>query len=82
MTQFIFYFYRIIPRTTEPDYVAIIRDWGCYSQLGKKGGRQTLSLKKGCAGNVGIPIHEFMHAIGICRFKNLLMEKIGKKFNI
>jgi len=55
---------RIIPRSNEKDYVAIYRGSGCHSKLGKQGGRQSLSLDKGCAYNVGTPIHEFMHAIG------------------
>ena len=56
--------YRIIPRTTERDYIFIDRGTGCSSQVGKQGGSQRLSLKSGCADSVGIPTHEFMHAIG------------------
>jgi len=55
---------RIIPRTTEKDYVGVYRGTGCHSQLGKRGGKQPLSLAKGCASTVGTPVHEFMHAIG------------------
>merc|ERR1712110_699368 len=55
---------RVIPRTTETDYVSIFRGSGCWSYLGKVGGKQELSLKKGCAWSVGTPIHELMHAIG------------------
>jgi len=55
---------RIIPRTTEPDYIAIHRGEGCWSKLGKTGGKQQLSLAKGCAYDVGTPVHELMHAIG------------------
>ena len=36
----------------------------CWSEVGKLGNRQDLSLGYNCAGNVGIPIHELMHAIG------------------
>ena len=46
------------------DYLDIIRDGGCWSWVGKRGGRQELSLEGTCAWYVGIPIHEFMHAIG------------------
>ena len=60
---------RIIPRTTEADYISIHRGVGCTSWVGKQGGKQLLSLARGsgtysCASNVGVPMHEFMHAIG------------------
>ena len=42
----------------------IIRDGGCWSYLGKQGGKQELSLANGCANLIGIPVHELMHAIG------------------
>ena len=38
---------------------------GCWSWVGRTGGKQELSLKSGsCAYQVGTPIHELMHAIG------------------
>ena len=47
---------------------------GCWSYVGKQGGKQKLSLLAGqmhggnvyggCATQVGTPIHELMHAIG------------------
>ena len=54
-----------MPRRSERDYIHIVRKDGCSSWVGRYGGRQALSLGKGCAANVGIPIHELMHAIGI-----------------
>ena len=62
-------FKRFVPRTTEEDYIHIISDSGCWSNVGKVGGKQSISLKAysdggGCASQVGTPIHEFMHAIG------------------
>ena len=58
-------YFRIIPRTTEFDYISIYRGEGCTSWVGKHGGKQLLSLARGgCASNVGVPMHEFMHAIG------------------
>ena len=47
----------------------MISDSGCWSQVGKTGGKQELSLKARsdggwCAYSVGTPIHELMHAIG------------------
>lgn len=50
-------------RTTESSYINIIRDAGCYSYVGKLGGRQDLSLDTGCFIN-GIVEHEFLHALG------------------
>ena len=58
------------------DNVSIMRGGGCYSSLGKRGGKQDLSLAQGCTYSVGTPIHEFMHAIGIYQFQNSLMEII------
>lgn len=52
------------PRTTaDNDYVYIMPDRGCYSMVGRTGGRQTLSLGNGCI-QKGIIIHEMMHAVG------------------
>ena len=64
---FIFHFkpdFRIIDRNGEKDYIDITQGRGCYSHIGRIGGRQVLSLGDGCARNVGTPLHEFMHAIG------------------
>jgi len=54
---------RIIPRTKEVNYIQIIDDGGCYSNVGMIGGAQRLSLGDGC-GVTGIILHEFMHALG------------------
>ncbi|CAD5214472.1 unnamed protein product [Bursaphelenchus okinawaensis] len=52
------------PRTAnDKDYVYIMPDRGCYSMVGRTGGRQTLSLGNGCI-QKGIIIHEMMHAVG------------------
>ena len=65
---------RFVERSTENDYLHIIhvhpnpKKRGCWSYLGKLGGKQELSLgrktRSGCADKIGTPIHEFMHAIG------------------
>ncbi|XP_043203448.1 zinc metalloproteinase nas-15-like [Amphibalanus amphitrite] len=57
---------RVIPLTpgyTEYDHVHVTKDEGCFSSVGKKGGRQELSLGQGCIFK-GIVMHEFMHAAG------------------
>ena len=56
------------PRSNETDYIWITKDMGCYSYLGKIGGKQTVSFQ-GSIGRVGcflegIIVHEFIHAIG------------------
>jgi len=55
---------RMVPRTSQRDYVTVIKDGGCYSYVGRIGGPQKLSLDRGCLYDVGTSMHEFMHAIG------------------
>lgn len=54
---------RWVPQTTEYDYVYFIKDRGCYSNVGKSGGEQVISLGANCVYK-GIVIHEMMHAVG------------------
>ncbi|XP_036449085.1 meprin A subunit beta-like [Colossoma macropomum] len=51
------------PRTTEKDYISVESLTGCWSYIGKIGGRQQLSIGNGC-GYIGIVKHEFLHALG------------------
>merc|ERR1719452_323841 len=53
----------MVKRTTETDYVNIVREGGCWSYVGRIGGVQKVSLASGCVWN-SIIIHEFMHAAG------------------
>ena len=54
----------MVGRTSQRDYVSIFKGSGCWSYIGRQGGRQMLSLRTGCANSVGVVIHEFMHALG------------------
>ncbi|XP_065649630.1 hatching enzyme 1.2 isoform X3 [Hydra vulgaris] len=54
---------KFVERTTEPSYISFIRDVGCYSLIGKQGGKQDISLGQGC-GYKGIALHEIMHTLG------------------
>ncbi|KHJ88653.1 astacin [Oesophagostomum dentatum] len=55
--------FRFTERTNEPDFLAIVPLDGCYSYVGKVGGRQVLSLAPDCVADY-IVWHEVMHAIG------------------
>jgi hypothetical protein len=50
-------------RTNEPDYVRFINGSGCYSNIGRKGGVQDISISSGCA--FGSIMHEMLHAAGM-----------------
>uniref|UniRef100_A0A915I5E1 Metalloendopeptidase n=1 Tax=Romanomermis culicivorax TaxID=13658 RepID=A0A915I5E1_ROMCU len=54
---------RFLPRTNEVDHVLIFRGKGCYSNVGKQGGCQNVSLDRGCMHHEVI-VHELMHALG------------------
>uniref|UniRef100_A0A3B1JX39 Metalloendopeptidase n=1 Tax=Astyanax mexicanus TaxID=7994 RepID=A0A3B1JX39_ASTMX len=51
------------PRTTETDYVSVEAQTGCWSYIGRNGGKQQLSIGSGC-GYIGIVEHEFLHCLG------------------
>jgi hypothetical protein len=55
---------RFVLRTNQRDYVRVITGSGCYSYLGRIGGRQDLSLGPGC-GRVNVARHEMGHALGL-----------------
>lgn len=56
---------KFVPRDSKKhrDYVYIHPDDGCYSLVGRVGGRQPLSLDSGCI-QTGTIVHELMHTVG------------------
>ena len=58
---------KLVERTTEADYIGITgNDTGCWSYVGRLGGRQELNLQRGSPGcvHVGTIEHEMLHALG------------------
>jgi hypothetical protein len=49
--------------SSHPDYVRFIPSDGCWSYVGRRGGRQDIGLAGGCG--VGATIHEIGHAFGL-----------------
>ncbi|XP_070568277.1 zinc metalloproteinase nas-4-like isoform X2 [Ptychodera flava] len=47
----------------EKDYIHFIPDYGCWSYVGRRGGKQRLSVGYGCE-NMGTVAHEIGHALG------------------
>ncbi|KAH7706522.1 CBN-NAS-6 protein [Aphelenchoides avenae] len=54
---------RFRPHTDEADYLYVTRGYGCYSQVGQTGGKQEISLGRGCLFHE-IILHETMHSLG------------------
>jgi hypothetical protein len=57
---------RFVPKSSERDYLVIKNSpTGCWSSVGKIGGRQEVNLQTGgCTSRIGTPCHELMHALG------------------
>lgn len=65
---------RFVPRTYQNDYVEIINGFTCASNVGRVGGRQTVSLSKdgGCM-HRGLIIHEFLQYKKLIHAKSLVL---------
>uniref|UniRef100_A0A3P9I4R9 Metalloendopeptidase n=1 Tax=Oryzias latipes TaxID=8090 RepID=A0A3P9I4R9_ORYLA len=55
---------RFVRRTNEYDFISVVSKTGCYSELGRKGGLQELSINRGGCMYSGIIQHELNHALG------------------
>ncbi|XP_041351985.1 uncharacterized protein LOC121370664 [Gigantopelta aegis] len=75
-------------RNKDKDYVRYISEPGCWSNVGKRGGMQLISLGRGCE-NLGTTVHETSHALGMWheqarvdrdRFVKILEENISPKY--
>jgi hypothetical protein len=55
--------FKFVPRTNENDFISFERRDGCWSRVGRQGGKQVISLGPGCG--LGAAIHEIGHAIGL-----------------
>uniref|UniRef100_A0A8C4SNE6 Metalloendopeptidase n=1 Tax=Erpetoichthys calabaricus TaxID=27687 RepID=A0A8C4SNE6_ERPCA len=55
---------RLVPRTTEVDYLSFQSLDGCWSYFGKTGGEQAVSLQSPTCLLKGVVIHEIIHALG------------------
>ncbi|XP_066915045.1 hatching enzyme 1.2-like isoform X2 [Clytia hemisphaerica] len=55
---------RFVPKTSrDKSWIEFMHGGGCYSMIGRVGGKQQISLGNGC-GSKGVAIHEMMHALG------------------
>lgn len=61
---------RFVPHSWEPDYIEVINGEGCWSWLGRVGGRQELSLSLNGCTYEGVAMHEAIHALGYDHMHN------------
>ncbi|XP_051937224.1 high choriolytic enzyme 1-like [Hippocampus zosterae] len=61
---------RFVPRSDEFDYVSVENKIGCYSALGKQGGKQVVSINRGSCLYNGIIQHELNHVLGFQHEQN------------
>ncbi|XP_078369548.1 zinc metalloproteinase nas-4-like [Oculina patagonica] len=54
---------KFVPRTEEHDYVEFQGNYGCFSAIGRQGGKQRISVGEGCEYK-GTVMHEMMHTLG------------------
>jgi hypothetical protein len=54
--------FKFTPRNGEADFISFESHDGCFSNVGRQGGKQVISLGAGC--ELGAAIHEIGHALG------------------
>ncbi|XP_078688834.1 uncharacterized protein LOC144920501 [Branchiostoma floridae x Branchiostoma belcheri] len=54
---------RFVRRSNQRDYIEFASLGGCFSHVGRNGGRQQVSIGNGCE-QTGTVIHELLHALG------------------
>ncbi|KAI8504679.1 Meprin A subunit beta [Branchiostoma belcheri] len=54
---------RFVRRSNQRDYIEFASLGGCFSNVGRNGGRQQVSIGNGCE-QTGTVIHELLHALG------------------
>ncbi|KAM8953257.1 astacin-like metalloendopeptidase [Pelodytes ibericus] len=57
-------------RTAEKNYISIESGSGCWSSIGRIGGKQTVSLSKSGCVSYGVVQHEIMHTLGFLHEHN------------
>ncbi|XP_066922926.1 bone morphogenetic protein 1-like [Clytia hemisphaerica] len=60
---------RFSPRENEKDYVEFAMNYGCNADVGRRGGRQIVSLGDGCL-HTSVVVHEIGHVIGFWHEQN------------
>jgi hypothetical protein len=55
--------FRFPKRTNQTDYISFEARDGCFSMVGRRGGKQVISIGTGCT--VGSTVHEIGHALGL-----------------
>lgn len=65
---------RFVPRTNQFDFVDITNGNGCWSWLGRQGGRQVVSMDNfdGWCFWEGLMVHEMIHALGYDHMHNAI----------
>lgn len=61
---------RFVPRFYEEDFIEFFSGGGCFSKLGKVGGRQGISVKRGRCVTEPEVTHEVIHALGFTHIHN------------
>lgn len=61
---------RFVPQYAEKDYLEFFSGGGCFSKLGKIGGRQGVSIKRGECVRKSQISHEIFHALGFTHMHN------------